>query len=79
MLFFYLNIFSLVFWGKELWCKCDFCKSWCQTLFLVKVLSGLFLSQQEKKNKIKIYPNQLQKKMHTNVHKICTSSHKIKP
>ena len=28
--FFYLNIFSLVFVGKEFWCKCDFCKSCCQ-------------------------------------------------
>ena len=28
--------------------KCDFCNSWCQTLVLVKVLSGLLLSQQEK-------------------------------
>ena len=58
VLFFYLN--SLVLVGKEFWCKCDFCKSCCQTLVLVKVLSGLLLSQQEKKNKI--YPNQLNQK-----------------
>ena len=30
VLFFNLNIFSLVFVGNEFWCKCDFCKSCCQ-------------------------------------------------
>ena len=45
---FYLNIFSLGFVGKEFWCKCDFCKSCCQTLVQVKVISGFLLSQQEK-------------------------------
>ena len=41
VLLFYLNFFSLVFVGKE------FRKSCCQALVLVKVLSGLLLSQQE--------------------------------
>ena len=48
VLFFYLDIFSSVFVGKEFWCKCDFCKSCCQSLVLGKVLSGILLSQQEK-------------------------------
>ena len=50
VLFFYLNLFSLVFEGGEPWCKCDFSKSYCQTLVQVKVLSGLLLSQQEKED-----------------------------
>ena len=42
--FFFLNIFTLVFAGKEFRCKCNFCIVCCQTL----VLSGLLFSQSEK-------------------------------